>query len=519
LNESIFSLDRDQRYHDEFEEEDKEIARDFFDKLDLDGSRSLSSSEFHNAIQQYTQQHEKELAAALQTMMDKSKSAGQDINFEDFYKAVRELPRVRGQRVQWVRTLGLDWELARLLKKGDFFDGLRGLREMTDEDLMHVCSKFSQKLHELLKFNLDKLKKVMHMHAENYKNAKFAMDGSFEGSFAELKDFYDGPEKLIGTPNPNAQEGVRREHCDRGNSNKEYKSPNYNFEFTPKVEYEFVVDPKQGFAYGHTPVDRSRWPLEKKDQWTGEQGREIRSLEGIMQHELVQAAGLQKPEVICLRLYTGPLYILYNSVMRKHPKEVYESLQGNQYETTIFCIMSGIIKLSKAAQVPPGRRVFRGLGGMILPEEFWRMKKGGFRGGVEWGLMSTTTNQNVAMQYSGVKQQRGTVFEISVGRVDMGADISWLSQYPKEEEILFPPLTCLEVVGEPRVEENVIVFPLSANMNLKGLTLEQLVERRKQLHLAMAKNLGEELFIESSKALSDDTQVSISKMVMLLLAS
>jgi NLR family CARD domain-containing protein 3 len=453
-------------------------------------------------------------------MMDKSNSAGKGIAFEDFYAAVRELPRARGQRVQWVRTLGLDWELAQLLKKGDFFDGLRGLREMTDGDLMHVCNKFTQKLQELLKSNLDKLKMGEHMDAEKYKNSKFAMDGTeFEGSFAELKDFYDGPEKFIGTPNPNAQEGIRREHCERGNSNKEYKSPNYNFEFNPKEEHEFVVNPKLGFPYGHTPVDRSLWPSEKKDQWTGEQGREICSLEGIMQHELVQAACLQRPEVVCLRLYTGPMYMLYNAVMRKHPKATYESLQGNQYETTIFCIMSGVIKLSKAAHIPPGRRVFRGLGGMILPEEFWRMKKGGFRGGVEWGLMSTTTNKNVAMQYSGVKQQRGTVFEITVGRIDMGADLSWLSQYPKEKEILFPPLTCLEVVGEPRVEENVIVFPLSANMNLKGLTLEQLVERRKQLHLAMAKNLGEELFIESSKAFSGDIQVSVSKLVMQLLAS
>ncbi len=59
--------------------------------------------------------------------------------------------------------------------------------------------------------------------------------------------------------------------------------------------------------------------------------------------------------------------------------------------------------------------------------------------------------------------------------------------------MLFPPLSCLEVVGEPRVEDGVVVFPLRANVCLKGLTLEQLVVRRKTLHLATVANLREEL--------------------------
>ncbi len=63
--------------------------------------------------------------------------------------------------------------------------------------------------------------------------------------------------------------------------------------------------------------------------------------------------------------------------------------------------------------------------------------------------MSTTTDKATAFAYSGVAKQRGTVLEIAAGRVDNGASISFLSQYPGEAEFLMPPLSCLEVVRPP----------------------------------------------------------------------
>ena len=63
--------------------------------------------------------------------------------------------------------------------------------------------------------------------------------------------------------------------------------------------------------------------------------------------------------------------------------------------------------------------------------------------------MSTTTQKQTAIFYSGVKKQRGTVLEIAAGRVDVGASISFLSQYPGEAEFLMQPLACLEVRCHP----------------------------------------------------------------------
>ncbi len=491
----------------EEEEDDAAVVRALFDQIDADADGSISVEEARAAATELAgHTTDQALCDALVKALNNYADSGQAMGWNEFRGAVRYLPRVRGQRLQWVRSLRLDLEVARLLKQGDFFDGLSGLKGMADEEAEQhvrvVCSQLCGRLQTLLTSRMKELRNGSSVTAKQFINTKFSMDGSFEGCFAKRQHFDDGPEKLIGTPNPNAEEGIRREHCERANARARYTSPNYNFEFFPKQEHEFVTSPdKRPGIYGHTPEDKQQWP--PGNQWKGEHGRKATDLKEAMEHRLAKAVSLKKAEVISLRLYTGPMYMLYNAVLRKFPKAVLESLLGNRYESTIFCIISGISKLSKATYIPPDRRVFRGLGGMLLPDEFWSVQEGGFRGGIEWGLMSTTTNREVAVQYSGMDKQRGVVFEIAVGRVDIGANLSWVSQYPGEEEYLFPPLTFLEVVGEPRVEGEIVVFPLRANINLKCLTLEQLEERRKGLHLATARNLVEELTVAATNRLSD----------------
>ena len=44
----------------------------------------------------------------------------------------------------------------------------------------------------------------------------------------------------------------------------------------------------------------------------------------------VEAAGLQREEVAGLRLYTGPLYVLYNALLREFPSDVVKALAGNR---------------------------------------------------------------------------------------------------------------------------------------------------------------------------------------------
>ena len=66
--------------------------------------------------------------------------------------------------------------------------------------------------------------------------------------------------------------------------------------------------------------------------------------------------------------------------------------------------------------------------------------------------------------------------------VDRGADLRWLSQYPHEAEILFPPLTGLEVQST-RVDEGHVVAELRLSVNLTNRTLEQVCAGLQHSHL------------------------------------
>ena len=108
---------------------------------------------------------------------------------------------------------------------------------------------------------------------------------------------------------------------------------------------------------------------------------------------------------------------------------------------------------------------------MLLPQKFWREDAYGCRGGVELGIMSTTTTRGIAVQYSGAEKGRPTIFEIEVGQVDRGAPLRWVSQYPGEDEIVMPPLSNLEVVGEARVS----LMPGTDDVSLMPVTFVSLM--------------------------------------------
>ena len=92
------------------------------------------------------------------------------------------------------------------------------------------------------------------------------------------------------------------------------------------------------------------------------------------------------------------------------------------------------------------------------------------------GFMSTTTDRNVALGYM---NQHGAdtsriLFELRMGMVARGANVSKLSQFPEEAEILFAPLTGLEVTEIPVTNtDGVDVYQLRLSCNLRDQTIEE----------------------------------------------
>lgn len=72
------------------------------------------------------------------------------------------------------------------------------------------------------------------------------------------------------------------------------------------------------------------------------------------------------------------------------------------------------------------------------------------RGGTEVAPMSTTSDLRIAAQY-GVSDT-SLLFKIKVSNfLQYGAELQWLSAFPGEAEVCYPPLTYLQPTGRTQV--------------------------------------------------------------------
>ena len=115
----------------------------------------------------------------------------------------------------------------------------------------------------------------------------------------------------------------------------------------------------------------------------------------------------------------------------------------HSWATCVALLYSGITKL---ANTSAKATVYRGVSEetIKLPDEFVNPSASsrGFAGGVEMASFSTTTERHVAESYAGAGEH-SSIFEITFDQANRGADLKFLSQYPHEDEILFPPGTSL----------------------------------------------------------------------------
>jgi len=163
---------------------------------------------------------------------------------------------------------------------------------------------------------------------------------------------------------------------------------------------------------------------------------------------------LSRDEVLAVRLYSGPAYQPINSYLRQ-----VAALQGRHraalasdpaltFAQTCRHLAAAVRKLAAVATADEvAAPLWRGVRGE-LPRSFWVADSQGMVVATETAFMSTSRNKATPLAYMGGGQnvlwKLHPRAESDVG-LHMGADISMLSQFPGEAEVLFPPCTVLIV--------------------------------------------------------------------------
>ena len=173
---------------------------------------------------------------------------------------------------------------------------------------------------------------------------------------------------------------------------------------------------------------------------TRDQGRNGVTLQHFLDQPQYRDAGLQRAHVIALRLYTTVVYKYINAPLRD--TSLYRDGR-HPLAASVYYIHQGIKLLRRCAPNVNGDFVlWRAAKNMQANAHFLT------HGGTELAPMSTTARLDVALGYlRGMTLNQGAVlFKIIVtNKLNIGADLSWLSAFPTEAEFLYPPMTFLEV--------------------------------------------------------------------------
>jgi hypothetical protein len=183
-----------------------------------------------------------------------------------------------------------------------------------------------------------------------------------------------------------------------------------------------------------------------------------------------QALLLVLEEAVAIRLYSGPAYYPINAFLRELSKlsaDWRSKLARDPkttYSATVGWLISGIRKLARVTELGT---LYRGVRG-ALPDAFSLRDMQGMISATDFGFMSTSRSKAICVNFMS-KTQPNVLWELACRDEDEayhnGADISLLSQFPGEQEVLFPPLTMM-VAATPQ-EQLVMVDKIHADSGVQ----------------------------------------------------
>lgn len=169
-----------------------------------------------------------------------------------------------------------------------------------------------------------------------------------------------------------------------------------------------------------------------------DQGRNNELLEDFVNHPHSKRAGLSQAHVLALRLYTTAAFVSLNTPLRE-----VNSTEPHPFPVTIRFITEAIKQLRSLGASQGSSKdleLWRGLHGLTVDTRFME------KGGTEIAPMSTTTSLITAIKYSYGNESSVLLKFTTSSFMQRGADLSFLSAFPGEAEVLYPPLTFLQPV-------------------------------------------------------------------------
>ena len=253
-------------------------------------------------------------------------------------------------------------------------------------------------------------------------------DEKFEGYFT----FEDAQSFIDGLPGLLASRGV----TSLTRSIEQEFRENELGKWYPEFEYVAYEAAREGAVVGGK---------EPKGTGTRDAGHAGMTIDDFLRCPDSQSANLTQAELVMLRSYTGPPFKPLVKWLR------FGKPEDESWATSVAVLYSAVLKLSRLQR---SATVYRGVreDSLLLPESFLQPSDGSVAGGVEKAFSSTTKNRAIAQKFADKDGDpngsgKGTIFELDFSMTSAGGSLLWLSQYPVEDEILFPP--CISVTMVP----------------------------------------------------------------------
>jgi hypothetical protein len=256
--------------------------------------------------------------------------------------------------------------------------------------------------------------------------------------YGDYQAFHDGSKAVLGADIPDgaALPSIVCELMRQGGANDKYNLWYLLFcEAVEQPEYNKRGELKVGEKANIFDEGHGKWRLGDFTAATNKKLLEIGS-----QNRVTDAG------VLGLRLYSVSTFSAMNTALRSTGTALHNKAHsGSPVPELKFraCIQSARKCLLEMAALPrEATNTYRGVTGYLADEfEHSRM-------GMDFAFASATTDRKVAEVFIGSAEKR-ILFELLYASACPGVDISMLSVYPGQKEVLFPPCTglCLTKVG------------------------------------------------------------------------